>query len=212
MKTIVVGDLHGQFEIAEAVLERNQPVVFIGDYMDSFTRPAADQIKTVQVVTQAVKDGNATALFGNHELSYMYPEMRCSGYEETKRLMFQHLDVSMLQSYVQIEGFLISHAGVSNDLLDNLGLTLGEYLEAGNFNQIGRSRGGRSAVGGLFWCDWNYDFTPVPGTNQIVGHTRGSSIRQFQDTNNWCIDCLEDDPHPKVVEIEDGKLNVLELW
>jgi predicted phosphodiesterase len=32
-------------------------------------------------------------------------------------------------------------------------------------------RGGRQPVGGITWLDWIYEFKPIPGLNQIVGHT-----------------------------------------
>jgi hypothetical protein len=32
-------------------------------------------------------------------------------------------------------------------------------------------RGGRQSVGGMTWLDWIYEFKPIPGLNQIVGHT-----------------------------------------
>ena len=35
----------------------------------------------------------------------------------------------------------------------------------------GTVRGGRQSVGGITWLDWIYEFKPIPGINQIVGHT-----------------------------------------
>jgi hypothetical protein len=88
---------------------------------------------------------------------------------------------------------------------------------------IGKSRGGRSKVGGIFWCDWTHEFDPIP-VNQIFGHTRlinepeDGPIRErsYTETENstqkiwhsYCIDCL--DVSPTVVEVyaEDGNLCV----
>lgn len=208
METLVVGDLHGQVEIAEKALSFGTPVIFIGDYLDSFTRSYEDQIRTLQVIIEAVRDGKATALYGNHEWSYLDPKMQCSGYNYHTARMVPHLDTDVLKEYVFAEGFLISHAGVSKKLLDAREQTLEEYLEAGEFKQIGRSRGGRDRVGGLFWADWNKDFEPLEDQPQIVGHTRGNIIRQ--KGNSYCIDVLED-YCPQGVVINNGSLEIVEF-
>ena len=62
-------------------------------------------------------------------------------------------------------------------------------------------RGGRQSVGGITWLDWIYEFKPIPGLNQIVGHTEmdvpgekyiKSSINYDLDTRNKHIGILED--------------------
>ena len=50
----------------------------------------------------------------------------------------------------------------------------------------GRARWGQQRVGGLTWCDFEREFKPFRGINQIVGHTP-----QMQSPR-WCI--LEEDP------------------
>lgn len=190
MKTLLVGDLHGQYMIAKIALEQGMPVIFMGDYLDSFTVSVGTQIELLQLVLKAVEDGQAQALMGNHEMSYLVDRMRCSGYKPVTESHVMHMDLSPLKSYIKAEGFLLTHAGVSQRLLDHKGVTLDEYLEAGSYNQIGRYRGGRDLVGGLYWCDWNQDFDPIPDQPQVVGHTRGKLIRQ--NGNSYCIDVLED--------------------
>jgi hypothetical protein len=39
------------------------------------------------------------------------------------------------------------------------------------FFGCGRSRGGSFAKGGITWQDFDTDFVPIEGVNQIVGHT-----------------------------------------
>lgn len=209
MKWLVVGDLHGQHEIAQAALDTDYPVVFIGDYLDSFKRSVDDQIITLRLVLNAVRRDKAVALRGNHELSYWLPNAQCSGYKAATQLHFNDLvkDFEMLtRDYVWVEGFLISHAGVSQHILDLYDLSLEEYLHRGRFGDVGYSRGGLSPVGGLYWCDWRYDFEPVPDVKQIVGHTRGALIRE--NDGNYCIDVLEDAEKPQGLLIEDGKAEI----
>lgn len=43
--------------------------------------------------------------------------------------------------------------------------------------QCGRGRGGIARIGGIVWADWNREFEPIEGLNQIVGHTPGDDVR-----------------------------------
>jgi hypothetical protein len=43
--------------------------------------------------------------------------------------------------------------------------------------QCGRGRGGIARVGGVVWADWNTEFVPIEGLNQVVGHTPGDVVR-----------------------------------
>ena len=208
--TLVIGDLHGQLEIAQKALDSIYPVIFLGDFLDSFTRTVDDQIQTLLLVLNAVERGNARALMANHEMSYMRPELRCSGWNPATQVHVSHLQYRMdmlLEDYIWCEGFLITHAGVSQRLLDALETDLDTYLSTGDFDQIGRSRGGRAPCGGLRWCDWR-EFEPVEGVDQIVGHTRGRVIRT--KGNNWCIDVLED-REPQGLLIQDGTARIIHL-
>jgi len=64
----------------------------------------------------------------------------------------------------------------------------------------GIARGGRQSVGGIIWLDWNKEFEPISGLNQIVGHTEqikpaektfGNSRNYDLDTRNRHIGILE---------------------
>ena len=197
--TLVVGDLHGKHEVVTAVLEEARDndfnVVFIGDYLDSYTRGSDDCVTTLLLVLDAIENNpeQVTALWGNHEKSYVDAVMRCSGFDTETYPKIQHLEDRMnvlLKDYVWVYGYLLSHAGVSAALLRNLKIDLPTYLESKNNNQIGFARGGNHRVGGLYWCDFRREFEPIDGVPQITGHTRGTGIRQ--KGNSYCIDCLED--------------------
>jgi Calcineurin-like phosphoesterase len=74
----------------------------------------------------------------------------------------------------------------------------------------GRGRGGNASIGGLVWLDWNTEFTPVEGLNQIVGHSFGTEVRikQGVDSYNYCIDTHLN----HVIEVkEDGSLKVVKV-
>jgi hypothetical protein len=220
-KVLVVGDLHGQYEIAEKALATGFPVVFLGDYLDSFNRSIEDQVKTLILVISAVREGKATAIAikGNHEVSYLDHYYRCSGYSGITQLYMDSIDTSLLKDYYWCEGFLLSHAGVSQKMLDAEGYeSVEEYLTSDKdleenverFEWNGYIRGGTKVCGGLRWCDWR-DFVPVDGVNQIVGHTRGNEIREKD--GNYCIDVLEDRYGDCLgLLIEDGKVEVYDFY
>jgi len=93
------------------------------------------------------------------------------------------------------EHFIVTHAGIHKDVLPHL-----DELEFANvdspLHNIGWARGGRSRAGGIFWCDFNDEFIPIPGVNQIFGHTayggrNGIRTMHTEDSLNYCIDCLD---------------------
>ena len=44
-------------------------------------------------------------------------------------------------------------------------------------------------IGGLNWMDWS-DLAPIPGVNQLVGHTAAETVRhkRTSNTRNICLD------------------------
>lgn len=75
----------------------------------------------------------------------------------------------------------------------------------------GVTRGGRQPVGGITWLDWIYEFKPIPGLNQIVGHTElivpdekyiKSSINYDLDTRNSHVGILENGKFSYIETIE----------
>jgi len=197
MKTLVVGDLHGNIEVCLAALNQKTTdnIIFLGDYLDSFNRSAKAQAQCLFEVLNAIEFGskNVIGLLGNHERSYFNDEL-CSGWNsETQALV----DLSatraarLLKVHLMAHGYLITHAGVSQLLLDDLGLSLEQYLEKGDFVQIGKRRGGADNVGGLYWNDFTTEFEPIDGVKQIFGHTHyrhNGAMKVIGD--NYNIDCL----------------------
>lgn len=222
MSVICVGDLHGKIEIAEELLQdEEQEIIFIGDFLDSFDRTTTDQLNLLYTVLEAVRTrDNVSALMGNHELSYLEPHYKCSGFSWTvdaqltvdvKQTMRRHLN-----KWVEREGFLLTHAGVTRSWIPgNQQDTPLVYLEnASNeaLYQIGYSRGGTYNVGGPLWCDYHDDFVPIRGIKQVFGHTASkkageSSGVRTNDDENFCIDCL--DRVNEVLEIDNGTAKIV---
>jgi len=69
----------------------------------------------------------------------------------------------------------------------------------------GRAPGGKAAVGGPLWMDWNEEFEDALGLPQIVGHTRCPP--QSQKGRSLCIDFAQ----AAYAVVEDGEVN-LKVW
>jgi hypothetical protein len=159
-------------------------------------------------------EDNIFGLMGNHERSYLFPDERCSGFNAATAAHILHMDLSSLLDCVWVDNYLISHAGVSDALLENENLSLNEYLDAGNYTQVGYCRGGFDPIGGLYWCDWFKEFDPVVGVPQIVGHSgyrpptqKGLGI--LQKGNSYNVDCLQH--KDQVLLINEGVAEIIDL-
>lgn len=218
MNTLVIGDLHGEYRAAEKALDFPGKVVFVGDYLDSYTLSVEDQIKTLTLVLDACESEpeRVTGLLGNHELSYIGGlHMCCSGYKGQTAAAVTLLKEKMekhLKSYTWVNGFLVTHAGVSNKLLEDLGISLEEYLNIESlYEMIGRARGGRNSYGGLYWCDWWQEFEPITEVSQIVGHSayrpsiwdEGIVTKHTRSSDNYNIDCINKQK-PQVLVVDEN--------
>ena len=160
----------------------------------------------------------ACILWGNHDLAYGFPLIReayCSGFTYEKSQAINSVlnpdDWKKLHLTHWEDDFLFSHAGWSKELCRCPWATEAEPVsevrahlareeaEAWQhltfelphwvFN-VGRLRGGLSqSVGGLLWCDVR-EFTPIPGLNQIFGHTPGNlgTVKRGPASINLCLD------------------------
>jgi len=200
MKYTFVGDIHGKVDCVEHALDKDGKIVFVGDFMDSFNKPLEDQKVCLDLVLDAIEKGKAEALLGNHELSYLQPaQHRCSGFSTITDIVMIHYRnrlFAKFKKFLWIDNFLITHAGLHprvNELRGERDWDEWANDPESSAHQVGRSRGGWSKYGGIFWCDFNRDFEPIDGINQIFGHTRGDSIRtkHTEHSLNFCIDCLD---------------------
>lgn len=205
-KYVFVGDLHGKVEEVERALAMDGTTIFVGDYLDSFDRSIGDQRKTLELVMDGVASGKAKALLGNHELSYLVPYHRCSGYSKITQVIVDELKERMLALFdlylVLGNNWLITHAGVHPYVWSKETYLCDVSLEntVTRYHWIGYSRGGNQPVGGIWWCDFNDEFKPIPGINQIFGHSsyggnKGIRKLETETSVNYCIDCLDHHPH-----------------
>jgi hypothetical protein len=169
-------------------------------------------------------------LFGNHDLYYVspYAPIQASGYSPEKHAAINTImtpdDWNRLKLLHYEDGFYFSHAGLHkalhihpvlgadpNWLQERLAGTLEQYKNGliTDWLDIGMSRGGPKRIGGLTWQDWDMDFNPIEGVNQIVGHTPHHTPQQKLGRNSENYDLDTHANHYGI--LEDGKLSVKEM-
>lgn len=134
-RTIVVGDVHGQFDPFVKILRHARLVdqdlnwsgeshrlVQMGDILDRgpFSRKVDDLLDKIQQQAASAQ-GEVIRLIGNHELELLLSNFVISGFskEEAKfmrdKLMRQVLEGELRAAYAY-KGFLFTHAGVTRKL------------------------------------------------------------------------------------------------
>ena len=208
----IIGDVHGRWEVVHAAEKLPGTVLFLGDYLDSFTRPATMQARCLETIIQHAKQGRWRFLLGNHEHSYLYQDMRCAGWNRLTEACMMPLRAD-LQRYGQRFHYdpdtqtLCTHAGLTWWIHEVLQQARGneapleQALQAwvrdvtGPFYWIGQARGGLYPAGGPLWCDLR-EFRSVPGLRQVFAHTprrAGQGIWSTEDHMNFELDVLATD-------------------
>lgn len=235
MKELIVGDIHTKFEFIEKILSKIENnydhIIFLGDFFDSFFDNIEINEKTAVWLKQNLCKPNRIFLYGNHDIHYKFYKNRLltgSGYSKDKADVINKIltkeDWNKLKFFHISQNFIFSHAGFHQGLLHLIngfdenyiyGKIMKEYFELnnsyiGSYFEIGKARGGNLTKGGIFWQDWELEFEPINGINQIIGHTPGKFIRycNYNNSINVCIDTNL----KYLLEIEDGKLNEIKLY
>ena len=217
-KLFVCPDLHEapNLDEVEAAIQREAPTrtIFLGDYFDQFDDTPEDAGRTAVWLKSSLAQPNRIHLWGNHDLAYGFSEIQeawCSGFTWEKcnaiNAVLSPDDWTELQLSHWEDGFLFSHAGWTNQFSGGSSLAqvsdrrthlTAEEVGAWRCLKIGKRhwiwgagylRGGTQPCGGLLWCDVR-EFTPIPGLNQIFGHTSGNlgTVKRGRASFNLCLD------------------------
>lgn len=221
MKILSIGDLHGNFVLdnVKSLIDKYDKIVFMGDYVDSFTLNNLTINKNLYDLIEFKKANSdkVVLLLGNHDLQYLFTNSihRCSGYRPEIR--FDLYDIfnknkELFQIAYQKDNYLWTHAGVHTgwykqrfnkflvknnlkhlNIVDQLTHAFKLYEES--LFDVGWRRGGMYDIGGPFWCDKAELLSnPLRGYHQIVGHTRVEyprTIYTHNDTSVTFIDVIE---------------------
>jgi len=213
-RILIIGDLHVKaflLPFIEKTIKQKTPdqIILMGDYLDDWGVSSTVNVEATQkIFTWSRRQGNATLLFGNHDMAYYSGSGNCSGNDYTirgkvRKLLEDNLDI--LRVAESSGGWLLSHAGLCSlwtqqslhepatpskaaEQINEL-LKSPESLE--QLETIGRRRGGWQKPGPL-WADWSElaeDY--YPGFNQIVGHSPKRTCKQIitkAGEQLWCCD------------------------
>jgi len=211
MRTLIIPDIHEDLKKVIPIIEVEtfDEVVFLGDYFDSSKSSRRCVRRMAKFLKKHLEEPKFHFILGNHEFNY-FKEKRCvfcSGFSEASSHLINSIlskdDWNHFLPFYETQGWLLSHAGFTSKLFvhpvkgwqrDDVFSSIMEcYSEPKGVSQhkafqAGYSRGGCNFYGGITWCDFKYDFEPIEDVKQIFGHTKGFKPRQFEDTDNWCID------------------------
>lgn len=222
-KIVVFSDVHNEFHKTIKIIESEKADynVCLGDWFDSFFYDNTYNYKQTAeyLVNEFLPKDNNITLYGNHDLHYLFNNKytMCSGYEKRKQDAIDEVlegvvIVNKFKWYIWIDNFLCTHAGLHGNFIDPMCKNnddIDSFLEKEAkradsflisekvhwFWGAGKSRGGGYKQGGIVWLDFNDEFEPVDGLNQIVGHTNqrtNSCAWKFvKDSDNYCIDCFQ---------------------
>jgi hypothetical protein len=234
---LIVPDVHEKIVKLKRILELYSEVawvLFLGDFLDSFDGLTEYTHETCKWLADNVENPKYRFLYGNHDIHYAWPMggLVCSGYTIAKqKVVTQYLRRDQWNHFRLMawvgkgeNEWLCTHAGLHPNLLHpvngfehNALLEMEERaLRRLTLSQVdelvaaGRARGGRAIVGGVDWLDWNLEFEPIEGLNQIVGHTIGKTVREkhTSGSRNYCIDT---NLNHVVLVGDDGRINIEEV-
>lgn len=209
--TLIIPDIHLKWERADKIISNvgADEIIFLGDYFDDFNDTPDMIRKMCEWLSASVEKPNRIHLMGNHDIHYAYPNrmFECSGYEQWKYFITQdNVDRKVWDKlkwyHILDDRWFLSHGGLHKLYMNQKILSLRETRDVFNTKLdqwlheecikglrneswvfgIGHSRGGCQRVGGLLWCDYEREFAPVKGLNQIVGHTP-----QGFGFPTWCL-------------------------
>lgn len=192
-KIVAIGDIHGR-NLWEKILEKEKDAdrfVFIGDYFDSFSIPAAQQIENFRKIVDFKRKypDSVVLLIGNHDFHYM-PEAdtdRYSGYNDyyAREIWLNLQTIREEMKLVHVEdGYLFSHAGVTKTWLDekcgDVDLINELTLDTFRFENRDTSGYGDSIYQSPIWVRPNALVKDaVLEYVQVVGHTKQSNVAYY---------------------------------
>jgi hypothetical protein len=229
MHTLIIPDLHHCTDHADDWLatQRHDRVVFLGDYFDDFGDDVCDARRTAFWLRDRIEKTDDVFLLGNHDVPYMFPhapQLYCPGFTAAKAhgiseiLRPEHWQRFRLAHAEQV--WLMSHAGfhpvwIQEPTVERILERCDQAMQQAKRRVIdpilgaGEDRGGLQRFGGPLWMDWG-NLMPIPGINQIVGHSPDEKVREkiTPESRNYCLDVGK---ASVAAILSDGKLEILKL-
>lgn len=234
MKVCVIGDIHGTdkwHECYQKIRENDndcQRIIVCGDWFDPYDNiPFETMMEHYNEFLNDLKNDNRIiSLLGNHDLDgYIISGQtnRTCRVRSIHKKITDVLTSNLSNSYLvyRIGNWLFSHAGVSQDWIDDniewkdtilsnkKGWTVDELEELCAYSPYDWSGYGNNARQGCTWIrPQALVKSHIEGYNQVVGHTRVERMFNLKDeienfdTNIWIVDNYGK-PEYLTFEIED---------
>jgi hypothetical protein len=181
----VIGDVHGRPFWEHYIKDDYSVFYFTGDYFDSFDIPFSKQYSNFQAICRAAREDDRIKLcLGNHDYHYLggvryqqysgFQDLNC---KKISAVLEENMDLMKIV-YTTEDNYIISHAGVSSWFLRSIGGTKPDDINRAfekdrnilNFN--GDNIYGDDITQSPIWVrPGSLQSNPLPGYNQIVGHT-----------------------------------------
>lgn len=193
MDTFIVSDIHGDFaqlwsllnkvgliddEENRTELGQNTRIISIGDLANATLK----DIVSDELCLRAAPNWFDDLIVGNHESPYLWNSHDFNGYYPNpflRSLYNNFYRCGFAKPAILIGNTLITHAGFAFKDCETAqeAFNVIEYVRVNYpgtdkdfiFDAVGRHRGGRAYIGGIFWSDWNERKNKK--FSQIVGHT-----------------------------------------
>lgn len=231
-RILVFSDPHLRIAKVNHILEKENYdlAVCLGDWFDSYLYENPSSLSdTCEFLKKWLFKSNFYTCIGNHDIHYLYNNKHAlsSGFNVKKNDFIRECFGNRIHEirkkflwYVWIDNYLCSHAGLHTYHFDpnmkvnkqSVSAWLNKEIEKGEIALLsgdkywlycaGVARFGNEIIGGITWLDFEEEFVPIEGLDQIVGHTFHSAV--IERNNNYCIDCSLN----QYLIIENGKLTV----
>lgn len=134
-KIYLIGDIHGRDFWKELKDNTEDLIVFVGDYVDPYCgyeditkNDALQNFK--EIIEFASSRDNVILLMGNHDATYFLSNLICEcrtdydNFQEIQKLFRDNADLFKLAYAFEHNGekFLVTHAGVHKDWIDNFNI------------------------------------------------------------------------------------------
>lgn len=169
-------------------------VCFLGDYVDN--GPRANDPAFLRELLGFCRKANATALLGNHDLAYAFPDRidwGVSGYERRTAAAIAEVyaEFADVLTFVRrVDRYVLSHAGLSQALLNSLSIRYGaaeldDAIALMNDERppelfyCSKHNGGTDPFDGPTWLrlPQYHGALSEEGITQVVGHSSQATIR-----------------------------------
>mgnify|MGYP001566258150 CR=1 FL=1 len=215
MIILLIPDIHLKHKRAQRIIDAAGADInlFLGDIFDDFGDDVRQNVEAAIWFKEKLNDKRNIIIQSNHNFGHQYPKNPygpCSGWTKEKSDAINKIltkeDWQKTRWHYVAQGYLFTHAGLLSKFLNPKIKTLEDIdkflTEQGKeadicaatgqsfwFYRAGFCRGGGyAASGGILWCDFNKEWSPIAGIKQIFGHTE---IRTPEISKNGdiAIDC-----------------------